>query len=69
MDDRYADKSARLQHIIGNNVMVMSAVNKRCVEGGEYDNASLTELHHRSAEICRAVIAFCLNRVEGDLEK
>ena len=51
-----------LQHIIGNNVMVISAVNKRCVEGGKYDNDSLTEIHHRAAEICRAVIAHQIDR-------
>ena len=51
-----------LQHIIGNNVMVISAVNKKSVEAGSYDDASLTEIHHRSAEICRAVIALQIDR-------
>ena len=51
-----------LQHIIGNNVMVISAVNKKSVEAGSYDDAALTEIHHRSAEICRAVIALQIDR-------
>ena len=51
-----------LQHIIGNNVMVISAVNKKCVEAGPYDAAALTEIHHRAAEICRAVIAHQIDR-------